>query len=71
MELAVLWENTTTKKEATRKNPFKLAFGSEVVLPVEVGLPSYWIKYKKYGEQRLSSKKKLGFLSRNKVGGRT
>ena len=38
---AVLWSNRTTEKEATGETPFRLAFGSEAVIPVEVGLPSY------------------------------
>lgn len=37
----VLWANRTIEKEATGESPFKLAFGVEAMLPVEVGLPSY------------------------------
>ncbi|XP_057249309.1 uncharacterized protein LOC130590776 [Beta vulgaris subsp. vulgaris] len=40
---AVLWSNRTTEKEATGETPFRLAFGAEVVLPVEVGLPNWRI----------------------------
>ncbi|XP_057247594.1 uncharacterized protein LOC130589952 [Beta vulgaris subsp. vulgaris] len=42
---AVLWANRTTEKEATGESPFKLTFGAEAVLPVEVGLPTYRIKH--------------------------
>lgn len=42
---AVLWASKITKKEATRESPFKLAFPSKVVFPIEVGFPSYWIKH--------------------------
>lgn len=42
---AVLWENRTTHKEATGECPFRLAFGAEAVLPVEVELPTYLIKH--------------------------
>nr|XP_021860927.1 uncharacterized protein LOC110799950 [Spinacia oleracea] len=37
--------NGTTEKEATRESPYKLAFGAEAVLPVEVGLPSFRVQY--------------------------
>ena len=37
---AVLWAYRTTQKSATRETPFALAFGTEVVAPVEVGLKS-------------------------------
>lgn len=36
-----LWSKRTTEKEETGESPYKLAFGAEVVLPVEVGLPSF------------------------------
>lgn len=42
---AILWVNRATKKEATGESRFKLAFGAETVLPIEVGLPSYRIKH--------------------------
>ena len=34
----VLWAYRTTRKSATQETPFALAFGTEVVDPVEVGL---------------------------------
>ena len=36
----VLWAYMTTQKSATRETPFALAFGTEVVAPIEVGLKS-------------------------------
>ena len=36
----VLWAYRTTQKSATRETPFTLAFGTEAVAPVEVGLKS-------------------------------
>ena len=36
----MLWAYRTTQKLATRETPFALAFGTEVVAPVEVGLKS-------------------------------
>ena len=36
----VLWAYKTTQKSATRETPFALAFGTEAVAPVEVGIKS-------------------------------
>ena len=36
----VLWAYRTTQKSTTRETPFALAFGTEAVAPVEVGLKS-------------------------------
>ena len=41
----VLWAYRTTCKSATRETPFALAFGTEVVVPVEVGLESPRVKF--------------------------
>ena len=38
--LEVLWAYRTTRKSATQETPFALAFGNEVVAPVEIGLKS-------------------------------
>lgn len=46
----VLWSIRTTVKEATRQSPFALVYGSDVVLPVEVGIPSPQITF--YDQQR-------------------
>ena len=36
----VLWAHITTHQSATQETPFALAFGTEAVAPVEVGLKS-------------------------------
>ena len=36
----MLWAYRTTQRSATRETPFALAFGTEAVAPVEVGLKS-------------------------------
>ena len=41
----VLWASRTTIKEATGHTPFSLVFGTEAVLPVEVGIASTRITY--------------------------
>ena len=38
--LEVLWPYRTTRKSATQETPFALAFGTEAVAPVEIGLKS-------------------------------
>ena len=38
--LGVLWAYRTTTRTPTGETPLKLAFGTEVVIPVEVGLSS-------------------------------
>ena len=40
----VLWAYNTTRKSATQETPFALAFGTEAVAPVEVGLKSLRIE---------------------------
>ena len=41
----VLWAHRTTHKLATQETPFALAFGTEAVAPVEVGLKSPRIEF--------------------------
>ena len=41
----VLWAYKTTSKFATRETPFTLAFGTEAVAPVEVGLESPRVEF--------------------------
>ena len=41
----VLWAHRTTGKSATKETPFALAFGTEAVAPVEVGLKSPRIEF--------------------------
>lgn len=41
----VLWAYRTTARSATQETPFALAFGSEAVAPVEIGIPSPRIEF--------------------------
>ena len=42
--LGVLWAYTTTVRTPTGETPFKLAYGSEAVIPVEVHMMSYRVR---------------------------
>ena len=38
---SILWAYRTTTKTPTRETPFRLTYGSEVVISIEVGLITY------------------------------
>ena len=38
---SILWAYRTTARTPTRETSFRLAYGSEAVIPAEVGLTSY------------------------------
>lgn len=40
----VLWVYWTTQRVSTGKTPFNHVFGIQVIIPLEVGLPSPWIE---------------------------
>ena len=40
-----MWAHRTTRKEATNETPFSLAFDTEVVVPIEMGMPSYRVDH--------------------------
>ena len=40
----VLWAYRTTARTPTGETPFRLVYGSDVVIPAEVGLTSYWVE---------------------------
>ena len=42
---SVLWAYRMTARTPTGETPFCLAFGSEAVILVEVGLTNYWISH--------------------------
>lgn len=42
---SVLWSYRTTAKTSTQETPFKLSYGTEALLPVEIGSPSYRLTY--------------------------
>ena len=37
---SVLWAYRITPKRATGESPFMLAYGTETVIPVEIGMPT-------------------------------
>ena len=41
---SVLWAYRTTVRTPTRKNPFKLAYGSEAVIPAKVHMTSHRVR---------------------------
>ena len=41
---SVLWVYRTTTRTPTGETPFRLAYGSDAVIPTEVGLISYWVE---------------------------
>jgi len=42
---SILWAYRTTVRTPTRVTPFKLAYGSDAVIPAEVGLTSYRVAH--------------------------
>ena len=40
---SILWAYQTTARTPTEETPFRLTYGSEAVIPTEVGLTSYWV----------------------------
>ncbi|XP_057960972.1 uncharacterized protein LOC131152986 [Malania oleifera] len=43
--LSLMWAYHTTKRAAREETPFMLVFGAEVVIPAEVGIPSWRRQY--------------------------
>ncbi|GKV50679.1 hypothetical protein SLEP1_g57376 [Rubroshorea leprosula] len=41
----VLWAYRTTSRTATSETPYHLAFGTEAVIPVEIGVPSFRVTH--------------------------
>ncbi|XP_050215670.1 uncharacterized protein LOC126666834 [Mercurialis annua] len=41
----VLWAYRTTPRKGTGETPFRLAYGTEAVIPVEIGVPSIRVNY--------------------------
>ncbi|GKV39077.1 hypothetical protein SLEP1_g46896 [Rubroshorea leprosula] len=46
----VLWAYRTTSRTATGETPYHLAFGTEAVIPVEIGVPSFRVTH--FNEER-------------------
>ncbi|XP_058079759.1 uncharacterized protein LOC131227958 [Magnolia sinica] len=40
----VLWAYRTTAQSSTRETPFSLSYGSEAIVPVEIDLPTAWVR---------------------------
>ena len=57
-----LWSLRTTEKEATGRSPFELVYGSEAVLPVEIGTESLRIQTFSAEENEQLMKESLDFL---------
>lgn len=58
----ILWSARTTVKEATEYSPFQLVYGSEAVLPVEVGIPSPRMTFYDYAENEQAKPISLDLL---------
>ena len=58
----VIWAHRTTPKEATGDTLFSLVFGTEVVIPVEVRLPSYRVENYSEQENDVALLENLDFL---------
>ena len=41
----VLWSYRTTPRTSTGETPFNLVYGSEAVVPTEIGMPTYRVDY--------------------------
>ena len=41
---SVLWAYRTTARTPTKETPFQLTYGTDVVIPAEVGLTSYHVQ---------------------------
>ena len=39
-----MWAYRTTARTPTRETPFQLAYGSDAVIPAEIGLTSYQVE---------------------------
>ena len=50
----VLWSSWTIVKEATGQTPFRLVYGLEALLPVEIGMQTIRLKHPKQEENRES-----------------
>ncbi|XP_021757974.1 uncharacterized protein LOC110723010 [Chenopodium quinoa] len=58
----ILWADRTTAKEATGESPFTLVFGTEAVVPAEVGLPIFRIQHYCEEQNDLLLRQQLDFL---------
>ena len=61
----VFWAHRTTMKAATGEIPFSLAFGTEAIIPPEVGLLSYRVENYSEQENDIALLENLDFLRKN------
>ena len=47
---SILWAYQTTARNPTGETPFRLAYGSDAVIPTEIGLTSY--RMENYAEEK-------------------
>ncbi|XP_050233229.1 uncharacterized protein LOC126681722 [Mercurialis annua] len=53
----VLWSYRTTPKAGTGRTPYSLTYGSEAIVPVEIGMPTIRVQY--FDEQQNEENTKL------------
>ncbi|GKV27692.1 hypothetical protein SLEP1_g36830 [Rubroshorea leprosula] len=58
----VLWAYRTTSRTATGETPYHLAFGTEAVIPVEIGVPSLRISHFEPAQNERLLRENLDFL---------
>jgi len=58
----VLWSYRTTSRTLTGETPFSLTYGTEAVIPAEVGSPSFRVAYYNSGLNDESIKLHLDLL---------
>ena len=58
----VLWAHHMTPKEATGEMPFSLVFGTEAIIPAEVGFPSYRVENYVEQENNMALLESVDFL---------
>ena len=62
----VLWAYRTTSKSTTQETPFTLAFGTEAIAPVEIGLKSPRIELASVEHNEEALRLKLDLLDENR-----
>ncbi|GKV06415.1 hypothetical protein SLEP1_g18313 [Rubroshorea leprosula] len=59
----VLWAYRTTSKTATGETPYHLAFGTEAVIPIEIGVPSFRVTHFDEGQNGQLLRENLDLLA--------
>ncbi|GKV02599.1 hypothetical protein SLEP1_g15017 [Rubroshorea leprosula] len=58
----VLWAYKTTSRTATGETPYHLAFGTEAVIPIEIGVPSFRVTHFNEGQNGQLLRENLDLL---------